>query len=114
MQTSPALGQVHEVELRFEPRSRAAALDRDAVEAELLARVAAGTAGEWRRRAACRGRHALFFSSSVRGAQKVCGTCPVVDECRSWALSLPDSVDTAGVIGGLSVSQRRAARRAAG
>jgi WhiB family transcriptional regulator, redox-sensing transcriptional regulator len=72
---------------------------------------------DWRHRAACRDEDPeLFFPIGTTGpallqvdeAKAVCRRCEAVDECLSWAL---DSDQDAGVWGGLSEDERRAARR---
>lgn len=65
---------------------------------------------EWRDRAECRGLdNAMFFPLSdepaaARSAKKVCATCPVQDECLSFAL---ETGQPAGVWGGLATTERR-------
>ena len=69
----------------------------------------------WHRRAACRGLGpALFFPS--RGgngvaAQDLCRTCPVSEECLSFALA-DESLQ--GTWGGTSEPKRQMMRRATG
>lgn len=65
---------------------------------------------EWRNRAECRGLdNAMFFPlsddpSATRPAKKVCSTCPVQDDCLSFAL---ETGQPAGIWGGLAPSERR-------
>lgn len=69
----------------------------------------------WTARAACRGHlePELWWPDannirSIRRALAVCRTCPVLAECREWALKhMPDSE---GIAGGLTGPQRRALR----
>ena len=69
----------------------------------------------WTARAACRGHEPELWwpdgndTRSVRRALAICHfTCPVLAECREWALSnMPDSE---GIAGGLTGPQRRALR----
>lgn len=67
----------------------------------------------WHSRAACRGQgSATWFptlGSTPKEARRVCATCPVLDECRAWALDQP--ADLAGVWGGLTERDRRRMRR---
>ena len=72
----------------------------------------------WRGRAACRGSGELFFAPSsddgpARGwsaeqAKAVCGSCPVLAECRAWAV-LTRQQD--GVWGGLDEDELRRLQR---
>ncbi|MEN2423045.1 WhiB family transcriptional regulator [Streptomyces rimosus] len=75
--------------------------------------------GSWRDRAACRTEDPdLFFPAGSTGpwaaqlvdAKRVCARCPVLHECRRYALELPAEY---GVWGGLSEDERRALRRRA-
>jgi WhiB family redox-sensing transcriptional regulator len=65
---------------------------------------------EWRDRAECRGlENAMFFPLSddpaaTSPAKKVCATCPVQDECLSFAL---ETGQPAGIWGGLTTTERR-------
>ncbi|WP_073257824.1 WhiB family transcriptional regulator [Cryptosporangium aurantiacum] len=70
----------------------------------------------WRNRAACRVEDPeLFFPAGDDGsaliqlalAKSVCRRCPVLIPCRTWALAVGE---TAGIWGGLSEDERRAAR----
>lgn len=45
-------------------------------------------------------------------AQRMCQACPALDGCRQWALALPGYYDSA-VYGGMTGTERQAARRAA-
>lgn len=56
----------------------------------------------------------LFFPDSgewtaSRRAKTVCAVCPLLTECRSWALSHPELTPT-GVWGGLTETERRRVR----
>ncbi|MER7787350.1 MULTISPECIES: WhiB family transcriptional regulator [unclassified Streptomyces] len=72
---------------------------------------------EWWRHAACVDEDPeLFFPVGVAGpaaqeqrarAKRICGRCPVIDECREYAL---DAGVTHGVWGGTSEEERRALR----
>lgn len=74
-------------------------------------------AGDWRRRAACRGLDAnLFFTErggndAVANAKAVCRSCPSLHECAVTAICDPQ---LKGVWGGLTQKQRDAARSAMG
>ncbi|MFI6039474.1 WhiB family transcriptional regulator [Streptomyces sp. NPDC051315] len=68
----------------------------------------------WRELAACRSEDPeLFFPVTEDGAslpqieraRQVCRRCPVLHECRAWALRCGE---TDGVWGGLTARQRRA------
>lgn len=72
--------------------------------------------GDWRHRAACTSVDPeLFFPTAVGGsalveqeaaAKAVCARCPVLGECRQWAVTqLPY-----GIAGGLTENERRAIR----
>jgi WhiB family transcriptional regulator, redox-sensing transcriptional regulator len=72
---------------------------------------------DWRHRAACRDEDPeLFFPVGNSGpallqiaeAKTVCRRCPVVSDCLTWAL---ESGQDAGVWGGMSEDERRAAKR---
>ncbi|MGW5780411.1 WhiB family transcriptional regulator [Streptomyces sp. NPDC003863] len=43
-------------------------------------------------------------------AKALCGTCPVLRECRAWALDNP-GLASRGIWGGLTPHQRRTYRR---
>lgn len=73
----------------------------------------------WHEDAACRAPGIdpeLFFPVGetgpslrpIRAAKAVCARCPVIDECREWALRAgePD-----GIWGGLTTTERQRARR---
>lgn len=78
---------------------------------ESEADVAAGPAAvaearaavHWVRHAACAGRSAMFDDPARAGeALRLCARCPVLVECRTWALSTA----VAGVAGGMAESTR--------
>lgn len=62
----------------------------------------------WHRLAACRGVGGVdWFADepeAVEAARAVCERCPVLVECRAWALE--QGRDLHGVFGGMSRSQR--------
>ena len=69
---------------------------------------------EWQNQGLCRsGRHDpnLWYpdapNSEVKSAEpiKICYTCPVIDQCRAWALT---KHEVFGVWGGLSQDDRQA------
>lgn len=75
------------------------------------------TGDDWRHRAACLGEDPeLFFPIGNTGtsliqieeAKAVCRRCPVMDTCLHWAL---DTRQDAGIWGGLSEDELRAAKR---
>lgn len=61
----------------------------------------------------CRGMNpSLFFpdrgdKAGVAAAKAVCAVCPVTAQCVEYALSLPLSVDKAGIFGGLTAQELR-------
>ena len=71
----------------------------------------------WQHRAACRGpNQAIFFPPSQlerrsdkrqreRRAKEICSTCPVLPECREYALEIREQH---GIWGGLTEVERRA------
>lgn len=72
---------------------------------------------DWRHQAACRQEDPdLFFPVGTGGpallqvekAKAVCRRCPVLDTCLDWAL---EAGQDAGVCGGLTEDERRAAKR---
>lgn len=66
----------------------------------------------WMSKAACVGHGELFFDdlkkSNVTKARKICASCPVLEECRAFAIPREDEY---GVWGGLTANQRRLIRR---
>ena len=66
---------------------------------------------EWRERAACTGKQALFFSdfksSVVKEAKAICGTCVVQSQCLAHAMKHQEF----GIWGGLTANERRMKRR---
>jgi WhiB family redox-sensing transcriptional regulator len=76
---------------------------------------------DWRNRAACLEENPeLFFpignsgpaQAQIAEAKAVCARCPVLAECRAWALDNPKLAEF-GVFGGMSEDERRAAVRRA-
>lgn len=66
-----------------------------------------GRTGRWMRRAACAGRPAMFDDAARTGeALRLCARCPVLAECRAWALGTAVS----GVAGGMTEGSRAAWR----
>lgn len=71
--------------------------------------------GDWTHRAACKRRGAEMVQADAREstgrahnarAKQICSTCPVLAECRAWALTRPDPAS--GLIaGGLTVNERK-------
>jgi Transcription factor WhiB len=50
-------------------------------------------------------------------ARRACASCPVLDACRDWVLALPEPPPFgrhSAIIAGMSIEQRRAARKALG
>lgn|GEM_PF-7041454 len=66
----------------------------------------------WRTGAACRGEGPDLFHDRAREAQakRVCAGCPVVTECREWAMA---DLTALGVCGGLTEAERTATRECA-
>lgn len=73
----------------------------------------------WQHSAACRDEDPeLFFPVGSSGpailkieeAKSVCRRCPVMEQCRQWAM---DTGQEAGVWGGLSEDERRSMKRRA-
>ena len=65
----------------------------------------------WHAQAACRGTDANFYpdrGESVEPAKALCAACPVLEECKAFAL---DSGESHGVWGGLSGRERRTVRK---
>lgn len=75
----------------------------------------------WEDRAACRGLTALMYPGNdphgQARARAICATCPVIDECLDYALSLPVvMVRQGGIFAGRGrgeLERERRARRAA-
>lgn len=67
----------------------------------------------WRERAACRGQDPERFHPKPGGwqvekeAKAFCARCPVLEECRAWALA---EVGQRGVAGGLNDRERQRLR----
>jgi WhiB family redox-sensing transcriptional regulator len=68
---------------------------------------------EWHKRGACRGRGNLFFNdkkkSNVAKAKALCAICVVKETCLAYAMENDDH----GVWGGMTLNERRVARRKA-
>lgn len=65
----------------------------------------------WRRDAACIGQSDLFFieqGTRAKEAKAICGTCPVIEECRDYALR---TVPVHGIWAGRTYREMRADRR---
>jgi WhiB family transcriptional regulator, redox-sensing transcriptional regulator len=64
----------------------------------------------WRDNAACAGQPSyLFFDDEAnkwKQAKELCATCPVLTQCRSWAMSYP-AKDLYGFWAGLTQRERR-------
>jgi len=65
--------------------------------------------GAWREEAACKGMDPDGFHPSIGGttiaanAKAVCRSCPVMDECRAYAIAAKERL---GIWGGTSPSER--------
>lgn len=68
--------------------------------------------GDWIRNARCKTAPVnVFFperGDDVRPAKAICARCPVLDDCRTYALDAPQQLQ--GVWGGMSANERRNAR----
>lgn len=69
---------------------------------------------DWTRDAACRGATQTMTVSEKRSspareakAKAICANCPVIDQCRQWAMQTPDPA-VALVAGGLTPKERNA------
>lgn len=72
-------------------------------------------AERWMQFAACRETDPeIFFPTdeerSTKLARLVCGECPVLHECRQWAMDDPDQE---GIAGGLTAGERKRIREKA-
>ncbi|MGW2692403.1 WhiB family transcriptional regulator [Streptomyces sp. NPDC001296] len=77
--------------------------------------------GDWRALGACRGHknpelwyaggNSVQAQADTREARAICAGCPVLQECRRWAL---DSREAWGVWGGMTERQRQAVLRRKG
>jgi len=81
--------------------------------------------GRWAREAVCRGNGRLFtipfgvtqpmspaLRDQIDAAREICDRCPVLEQCRAWALSRPDPAH--GMIAGGLTPHERQRRRAPG
>lgn len=51
--------------------------------------------------------HLISQNMMIREAKQLCATCPVLDKCKSWALSEEtDNQRIFGVVGGMSEEER--------
>lgn len=70
---------------------------------------------DWQTRAACRTADLDMFhpepGQPANRAKAVCARCPVLGDCREYALSLPLSSDRHGIYGGLTPDERQLIRR---
>ncbi len=82
---------------RGDPANLGAAAD---IEPGAILRRLTRTRPPWMAEAAC--------GHSQREALQVCGRCPVLADCREWAIADPSL--SHGVLGGMSARARRAAR----
>ena len=72
---------------------------------------------DWRNSAACLEEDPELFHPvgttgpallQISSAKAVCAGCPVLDECRGWAL---DTKEPNGIFGGLTADERESMRR---
>ena len=85
------------------------------IDASMFAAEASEFSLRWETRGACR-HHADLFVSPLAGdtptlrleredaAKQVCATCPVMNDCRRYALRVRESI---GIWGGLTAAERR-------
>lgn len=71
---------------------------------------------DWRAGALCASRDPSNWfpsrgNSSAARARRVCAVCPVLKECRQYALQLPPGYTRYGIWGGLSARQINAMRQ---
>jgi len=71
------------------------------------------TVTPWREAASCLEETVNFFPDkedvgSISKAKAICATCPVADQCLSWAI---ESNQTEGIWGGHTPKERRTIRR---
>lgn len=73
----------------------------------------------WQHHAACTGKTPLFFPQrgenggdlgAVAQAKAICASCPVLVQCRTYAVNELSSNEP-GIWGGMTRDERRAARR---
>jgi hypothetical protein len=60
----------------------------------------------WHERAACRDKTWMSRKGYTEQARMVCAACPVLVECKIWALTAPEAVGIPGIVAGLSPVQR--------
>jgi hypothetical protein len=76
-----------------------------------LVAALAGHVPRWHEDAACRGSGIDFTSNAPKeraAAFELCGRCPVIRECRSWADAIDDR---AAILGGEDWPARRARQK---
>lgn len=61
---------------------------------------------------AARARHEEIQPRAVAAAKDICSQCPLLAECKDWVLSLKDQSEVYGVVAGMTLVERRSARRA--
>jgi WhiB family redox-sensing transcriptional regulator len=81
----------------------------DDARSDLLAVAGRAARPRWMNRAACRSHLGRwwFTASTRRRAIRICGHCPVRDDCLAYALNGDEQY---GVWGGLTAEERRALR----
>lgn len=55
--------------------------------------------------------HDQIQPRAIAAAKDICATCPLLEECRDWVLSIKDQTEVYGVVAGMTLSERRSARR---
>lgn len=71
-----------------------------------------GPEPDWQQDAACRGQTSVMFPTrgeDPRPAKALCESCPVFNECATWAAENPSEF---GIVAGTTARARRAARAA--
>ncbi|TDD77717.1 WhiB family transcriptional regulator [Actinomadura rubrisoli] len=88
------------------------------IPAAVLAELGASVTAEWTRRAACGGRARVMDppmrkldAASRNRAIAVCLGCAVLDDCRTWVMTLPTKADPGGICAALTESQRAQRRK---
>ncbi|GGS88266.1 WhiB family transcriptional regulator [Nonomuraea spiralis] len=62
---------------------------------------------KWQGVGPCVGQPNIMYGSPGR-ARATCYSCPVLDDCCEWILSLPFSADPGGVIAAMTLEEREA------
>lgn len=60
---------------------------------------------------AAKARHDEIQPRAIDAAKQICASCPLLNECRDWVLSVKDQTEIYGVVAQMTLSERRSARR---